>query len=93
MLTKNETFILAKLNTLEHINAQMLVLFSEIASMEGKPSILDALFVNLRENLKGRPFVLEGKGEGAYEVQAEMDKQLDHFAALIDFYERKTTLN
>jgi hypothetical protein len=93
MLTPNETYILAKLNTLEHVNAQMLIIFSEMASYEDKPSILEALFNNLRVNLTGEPFVLEGKGEGAREVQAEMGKQLDHFEALIDFYQRNTKLN
>ena len=93
MLTKNEVFLVAKMNTIEHINAQMLVIFSTMASMIGKPPITETFFQNLRRTLEGRPFVLEGKGEGAHEVQAEMGRQLEHFSALIRFYESKTKLH
>ena len=89
MPTKNEIFMLAKINVLENITAQFLVMFLE-ALKPGSPELLEMFEHNFRLGCQLRAEVHQGTAEGAFEIQTEMLKQGDFFFALARHFQGNT---
>ncbi len=90
MDTNKERFLLAKINLLENVNAQLLVAFSAIIRTRA-PSWQEDLEHNLRKSCRERLVLRDGTGEGALELQTEMLKQVDNFFFLVRHYSDNTT--
>ena len=89
MATKNEIFMLAKINVLENVMAQLLVMFLE-AVKPGSPEILEMFEHNFRIGCQQKATVKQGSAGEAFEIQTEILKQGDYFFAMARHFQENT---